>query len=98
MPDTSEFKPTCIEAASLVCNLCASGFVFIDLDRVQVLQGKYDRFHLSDSQGQLYFQSEMTKDKSAHIENPHSGAIWSTRFKALVTVSVHFNNSMQSAS
>lgn len=50
MPDTSEFKPTRIEAASLVCNLCASGFVFIDLDQVQVLQGKYDRFHLSDSQ------------------------------------------------
>lgn len=37
MPDTSELKPTCIEAASLVCNFCASGFVFIDLDRVQVL-------------------------------------------------------------
>lgn len=31
-PDTSEFKPTRIEGASLVCNLCASGFVFIDLD------------------------------------------------------------------
>ena len=37
MPDTSEFKPTCTEAASLVCNLWASGFIFIDLDQVQVL-------------------------------------------------------------
>lgn len=31
-PDTREFKPTRIEGAGLVCNLCASGFVFIDLD------------------------------------------------------------------
>lgn len=37
VPDTSEFKPACIEAASLLGNLCASGFGFIDLDRVQVL-------------------------------------------------------------
>ena len=37
MPETSEFKPPCIEVASLVCNLWASGFIFIDPDQVQVL-------------------------------------------------------------
>lgn len=44
------------------------------------------------------FQSEMTKDKSAHVVGLHSGAIWGIRLRAVVTVSVHFHRWTQTAS
>lgn len=51
LPDSAESSPMCAEITGSACNFMGEYFfLFIGLDRVQLLWEEYDRFHLFDSQ------------------------------------------------